>query len=89
VRALADQANLLPYLMNLILWILMLMESDELKQAPKPGVEYLKGCPVCDHTNPQLEREVHAFAQLLFDIWLARQNGNENSKLGCGIDKEL
>jgi hypothetical protein len=67
----------------------MLMSSDEQKQTPKAGVEYLKGCPVCDHTNPQLERELHAFAQLLFDIWLARQNGTDNPEQNRGIDKGL
>lgn len=73
--------------MKLDPWILMHMESDDLKQATKGGVEYLKGCTMCDHTNPQLERELNAFAQLLFDVWLARQNGNENPKQDHSIDK--
>lgn len=33
-------------------------------------MEYRKGCPACDHTDPQLERELKAFAQLLVDSYL-------------------
>jgi hypothetical protein len=33
-------------------------------------MEYRKGCPACEHTNPQLERELKAFAQLLLDAYL-------------------
>lgn len=65
------------------------MSSNEEKPISGRGVEYLKGCPVCEHSNPQLERELHAFAQLLFDIWLDRQNGNENHEANAGIDKGL
>ena len=67
----------------------MLMKGDEQKQAPKARVEYLKGCEVCEHNNPQLERELNAFAQLLFDIWLSRRNGTENLEPDRGIDKGL
>jgi len=57
----------------------MPMEGHKEKQASGSGVEHLKGCPVCEHSDPQLERELHAFAQLLFDIWLSRQNGGKDS----------
>lgn len=63
------------------------MASNEQKQVSENGLEHLKGCPMCEHSNPQLERELHAFAQLLFDIWLARQNGNEDREAEGGIDK--
>ncbi len=33
-------------------------------------LEYKKGCPACEHTNPALERELRAFAQLFFEIYL-------------------
>jgi hypothetical protein len=69
--------------------ILILMASNEPKQVSENGLEYLKGCLMCEHSNPQLERELHAFAQLLFDIWLAKQNGNENHEGVAGIDKGL
>ena len=65
------------------------MASNEPKQVSKNELEYLKGCPMCEHSNPQLERELHTFARLLFDIWLAKQNGNENHDADAGIDKGL
>lgn len=49
-----------------------------------PGVEYRKGCPACEHSDPELERELQAFAQLLFDIYIdkkQREGGqNEDGK---------
>lgn len=33
-------------------------------------MEFRKGCPACEHTNPQLERELQALAQLLVDSYL-------------------
>lgn len=65
----------------------MRMADNEQKQSPGIGVEFLKGCPACEHSDPQLERELHAFAQLLFDIGLSRQNGDEKSERNAGIDK--
>jgi hypothetical protein len=76
--------------MEPVQWILMLMANNEPKQqVSENGLEYLKGCSMCEHGNPQLERELQAFAQLLFDIWLAKQNGNENPDAYAGIDKGL
>ena len=33
-------------------------------------MEHRKGCPACEHTNPQLEQELDALAQLLFDAYI-------------------
>jgi hypothetical protein len=33
-------------------------------------MESRKGCPACEHTDPELEREIQALAQLLFDAYL-------------------
>lgn len=33
-------------------------------------MEFRNGCPACEHTNPRLERELDALAQLLFDAYL-------------------
>jgi hypothetical protein len=85
----AVRAILLPYAMEPVQWILMHMASNEPKQVSENGLEYLKGCPMCEHSNPQLERELQAFAQLLFDIWLAKQSGNQNHEPVAGIDKGL
>jgi hypothetical protein len=37
------------------------------------GMEYRKGCPACEHSDPELERELRAFAQLLLDIYLDKK----------------
>ena len=37
-------------------------------------MEHLPGCPICEHNDPELERELQALAQLLFDIYIAKQN---------------
>jgi hypothetical protein len=42
-------------------------------EAKSESVEYRKGCPACEHCDPELERELQAFAQLLFDIYLERR----------------
>jgi hypothetical protein len=63
----------------------MCMENDEHRQASENSVEHLKGCPICENSDPQLEHELHAFAQLLFDIWLARQDGEESRNQDAGI----
>jgi len=33
-------------------------------------MEFKKGCPACEHSDPQLEREMEQLAQLLFDAYL-------------------
>jgi hypothetical protein len=42
-------------------------------KAPLREVEFVKGCPVCEHTDPQLERDLEEFAQMLFEVMLADQ----------------
>lgn len=37
-------------------------------------MEYLKGCPLCEHSDPELERELQTFAQLLFDLYLEKHS---------------
>ena len=53
-------------------WILCFMQDEINGSNPTPHatLEYLKGCPACEHNDPILERELQAFAQLLFDIYL-------------------
>ena len=50
------------------------------------SVEYRKGCPVCERSDPELERELQAFAQLLLDIYLAKRAKERQPKSGTGID---
>lgn len=65
----------------------MFMDNHERSPSFGNKVDHLKGCPICERSDPQLERELHAFAQLLFDIWLARQSADENPAPSAGIDK--
>jgi hypothetical protein len=45
-------------------------ETNGPGNTPHGALEYRKGCPACERSDPDLERELQAFAQLLFDIYL-------------------
>lgn len=47
-------------------------EKNEREHAATDDLEFRTGCPSCEHSDPALERDLQAFAQLLFDIYLAR-----------------
>jgi hypothetical protein len=49
-------------------------------------MEYRKGCPACDHTDPELERELRALAQLLVDAYIEDCRVSLNQHPGRGID---
>jgi len=51
------------------------MENEVSKEATTHGgsLQYRKGCPACEHSDPQLERDLQTFAQLLLDIYLAKR----------------
>lgn len=55
--------------------ILLRMAEKNLEQPPNVGdaVEYQKGCPLCDHSDPDLERELVAWAQLLWDHFSSKR----------------
>jgi hypothetical protein len=73
--ALGIRANLRTYSVSAYGRILCFMqeENKEHERTLNTGVEYRKGCPACEHSNPELERELQAFAQLLFDIYLDKR----------------
>lgn len=50
------------------------------------ALEYRKGCPACERSDPELERELQAFAQLLLDIYLAKREKKRQAATGNGID---
>ena len=77
-----------PYNMYFTREILMPMEYQEPKAESAEGVGFVKGCPVCEHADPQLERELQEFAQLLFDIMLAEQKSRDEADLRSDIDKK-
>jgi hypothetical protein len=52
------------------------------------GIGYQKGCPACEQNDPELERELETFAQLLVDIYLDKKNDNADLKstsAGCQL----
>jgi hypothetical protein len=52
------------------------MEHEE----ENPGPEYRKGCPACEHSDPELDRELEALAQLLLDIYLDKKRREAKGK---------
>jgi hypothetical protein len=69
-------------------WILCFMQ-DEISHRDTTRhvtLKYRKGCPACEHSDPELERELQAFAQLLLDIYLAKREKKQQPGTGNGID---
>ncbi len=66
----------------------MRMEKMRRDQSPEIDVEFQKGCPLCEHSDPELERDLQAFAQLLFDVFLSRHQNSAQLGTLHGIDKE-
>ena len=64
------------------------MEDDVNKEATAHdgSFQYRKGCPACEHSNPELERDLQTFAQLFLDIYLATRAKEQQSDSGTGID---
>ncbi len=48
-------------------------------------MEFRKGCPACEHTDPQLEKELQQMAELLVDAYLEEQG---LTRFGTPIKKE-
>jgi len=51
-------------------------------------MEYREGCPACEHTDPQLERELQALAQLLTDSYLESCEVGVHQRPKGGVDIE-
>ena len=49
-------------------------------------MEFRKGCPACEHTDPELERELRALAQLLVDGYLEDCRATLHRRPSNGID---
>lgn len=49
-------------------------------------MEHRKGCPACEHTDPQLERELEALATLLFEAYLENCGVSINGPTADEID---
>jgi hypothetical protein len=49
-------------------------------------LEFRKGCRACERSDPALERDLQAFAQLLFEIYLARHKGTDHQGHSVDVD---
>jgi hypothetical protein len=61
-------------------------ETNGPGNTPHDALEYRKGCPACEHSDPDLDRELQAFAQLLFDIYLDDRKKEKGDNPSAGID---
>jgi len=52
----------------------MRMDRTQPVQKPEDEIEFVNGCPLCEHSDPELEKELNEFAQLLFEILVADQH---------------
>ena len=59
------------------------MEPKEENSGPK----HLKGCPICECSDPELERELQAFAQLLLDIYIDKKQREGDQKNDGKLEK--
>jgi hypothetical protein len=64
----------------------MLDKENELDCSATDDLEFRKGCPACEHSDPGLDRDLKAFAQLLFDIYLANHEGIDQPGPKADID---
>lgn len=51
----------------------MTKENPEQPPALGEAIEYQKGCPLCEHSDAELERELVAWAQLLWDHFSSKR----------------
>lgn len=49
----------------------MRMEQIHRDLSPESDVEFQKGCPVCERSDPELERLLEEFARWLYEVMLA------------------
>jgi hypothetical protein len=56
------------------------------ERAQSGNVEFRKGCPVCEHSDLELEREYRVFAQLLLDIYFAKREEQSELTSRNGVD---
>lgn len=74
-RFLAIHADFHPYTQHLSQPILKRMLEQNRKQNPEhpETFDYRNGCPLCEHSDPELELELQAWAQLLYDHFSSQQ----------------
>lgn len=55
------------------------MEQTHNEKVQPGEVEFVKGCPLCEHSDPQLERDMEEFAQMLFEVMITDQKRRRKS----------
>lgn len=82
------RASFPPYTLARPPVILMRMAKPDLERAPNHmgTVEYQKGCPLCERSDPELERELAAWAQLLWDHFSSKRK--EFDPAGVDSDRQ-
>ncbi len=61
-------------------WLPMASAVNGKDKQREPRVEYRKGCPACEHSDPELERELRVFAELLLDSFLEKNDKEQQSQ---------
>jgi hypothetical protein len=61
----------------------MRMADENLEQSSAQGdrVGYQKGCPLCEHSDPDLERELVAWAELLWDHFSSKRKNDASADI--------
>jgi hypothetical protein len=62
------------------------MEQVPHEKAPPGEVEFVKGCPVCEHSDPQLERDLEEFARMLFEVMPADEKKEREARRSLDVD---
>lgn len=66
----------------------MRMDRSDQPPSAEQDVEYLKGCPVCEHSDLQLERELQEFAQWLYGVMVADQKKKHDAEQSGDVDNK-
>jgi hypothetical protein len=64
------------------------MRMDQIREngSSEGQVEFVKGCPLCEQSDADLERLLGEFAQWLYGVMLADQKRNHGAGQSGGVD---
>jgi len=63
--------------------------TDGLSSEHRNRLEYRPGCPVCENSDPELDRELRAFAELMVDVVIEWRQKRNNDNTETRVDKAL
>jgi hypothetical protein len=46
------------------------MDETRPVRTQEGAIEFVKGCPLCEHSDPELDRNVEEFARWLYEVML-------------------